>query len=152
MTSGLKPIYGLDDRPELPRALVLGAQHVLTMFGATVSVPLLLGPVMGMSAAEIARLISSVMLCSGLATIVQVKFGSKLPIVQGVSFSFLAAFFLIIGTTSAEAEATGVGAGPLPCSTSPARSSSARCSRWWSASAAWSAPCASSCRRSSSAR
>ncbi len=113
MTSGLKPIYGLDDRPELPRALVLGAQHVLTMFGATVSVPLLFGPVMGMSVAETARLISAVMLCSGLATIIQVKFGSKLPIVQGVSFSFLAAFFLIIGSASAEAEAAGVAPGPL---------------------------------------
>ncbi len=109
MASGLKPIYGLDDRPALPRALVLGAQHVLTMFGATVSVPLLFGPIMGMSAADTARLISSVMLCSGLATIVQVKFGSKLPIVQGVSFSFLAAFFLIVGTVSAEAEGAAVG-------------------------------------------
>jgi uracil-xanthine permease len=109
----MKPIYGLDDRPELPRSLVLGAQHVLTMFGATVSVPLLFGPIMGMSAADTARLISSVMLCSGLATLVQVKFGSKLPIVQGVSFSFLGAFFLIIGTTSAEAEALGVPLGPL---------------------------------------
>ena len=39
-----QPIYGLDDRPALPRTLVLGTQHVLTMFGATVSVPLLLGP------------------------------------------------------------------------------------------------------------
>ena len=28
----VKPIYGLDDRPELPRTIVLGAQHVLTMF------------------------------------------------------------------------------------------------------------------------
>lgn len=110
---GPEPIYGLDDRPDLPRAVVLGAQHVLTMFGATVSVPLLFGPVMGMSAADTARLISAVMLCSGLATLVQVKFGTRLPIVQGVSFSFLGAFFLIIGAVSAEAEASGVAVGPL---------------------------------------
>ncbi len=108
-----KPIYGLDDRPALPKTLVLGAQHVLTMFGATVSVPLLLGPAMGMSPAETARLISSVMLCSGLATLVQTTLGSRLPIVQGVSFSFLAAFFLIVGEASAEAAATGTAAGPL---------------------------------------
>jgi nucleobase transporter 1/2 len=42
-------IYGLDDRPPFGRALVLAAQHVLTMFGATVSMPLLFGPQMGMS-------------------------------------------------------------------------------------------------------
>ncbi len=64
----IRPIYGLEDRPELPKTLVLGAQHVLTMFGATVSVPLLFGPAMGMSPADIARLISAVMLCSGVAT------------------------------------------------------------------------------------
>ncbi len=109
----IQPIYGLDDRPELPRTLVLGAQHVLTMFGATVSVPLLFGPVMGMSPGEVARLISAVMLCSGLATLVQTTIGSRLPIVQGVSFSFLGAFFFIIGQTSTEAAALGVPVGPL---------------------------------------
>ena len=83
------------------------------MFGATVSVPLLFGPAMGMSPAEIARLISAVMLCSGVATLLQTTIGSRLPIVQGVSFSFLGAFFLIIGAASAEAAEAGVAAGPL---------------------------------------
>ena len=110
-SSGL--VYRLDDRPALPRAVVLGAQHVLTMFGATVSVPLLLGPAMGMGPAEIGRLISAVMLCSGIATLLQTTVGSRLPIVQGVSFSFLAAFFLIIGEAQREAALTGVTAGPL---------------------------------------
>jgi len=89
-------IYALDDKPPLGRAVVLALQHTLTMFGATVAVPLLLGPKMGMSQAQIAVLISSVMLCSGLATLIQSTFGSRLPIIQGVSFSFLAAFFAII--------------------------------------------------------
>lgn len=89
-------LYGLDDKPPPGRAAVLALQHVLTMFGATVSVPLLLGPAMGMDQAHIATLISSVMLCSGLATLIQATVGSRLPIIQGVSFSFLAAFFAII--------------------------------------------------------
>ena len=110
---GMRPIYGLEDKPELPKTLVLGAQHVLTMFGATVSVPLLFGPVMGMSPTEIARLISAVMLCSGLATLVQVTWGSRLPIVQGVSFSFLGAFFFIIAEASKEAAAAGQPVAPL---------------------------------------
>lgn len=111
--TSIQPIYGLDDKPSPGRTLVLGTQHVLTMFGATVSVPLLFGPAMGMSPAEIARLISAVMLCSGAATLIQTTFGSRLPIVQGVSFSFLGAFFLIIGGAAAEAEAAGVPVGPL---------------------------------------
>ena len=89
-------IYGIEDKPPMGRRIVLALQHVLTMFGATVSVPLLLGPVMGMSPTEIAILVSSVMLCSGVATLLQVTIGSRLPIIQGVSFSFLAPFFAII--------------------------------------------------------
>ena len=100
-------IYGLDDKPPFGRALVLALQHVLTMFGATVAVPLMLGPIqangsgMGMSGEQVAILISSVMLCSGLATLIQVTFGSRLPIIQGVSFSFLAAFASIIAANKA---------------------------------------------------
>ena len=95
-------IYGLDDRPPLGRAGLLAIQHVLTMFGSTVAVPLLLGPTqadgggMGMNLEQVSILISSVMLCSGVATLIQATFGSKLPIIQGVSFSFLAAFAGII--------------------------------------------------------
>jgi uracil-xanthine permease len=77
---------------------VLGAQHVLTMFGSTVSVPLLFGPAMGMNQEEIGLLISAVMLSCGLATLIQVTWGSRLPIVQGMSFSFIAAYFAIIAT------------------------------------------------------
>jgi len=98
-----KVIYGLDDKPPAPKAILLALQHSLTMFGATVSVPLLLGPAMGMTPQQIAVLISSVMLCSGIGTILQTTYGSRLPIIQGVSFSFLAAFFAII-TEGAKAE------------------------------------------------
>jgi nucleobase transporter 1/2 len=111
-------IYGLDDRPPFGRAVVLALQHVLTMFGSTVAIPLLFGPALwpvdagaepAIQAAQalaqarnIATLISSVMLCSGVATLVQVTFGSRLPIIQGVSFSFITAFFGIIGASAAE--------------------------------------------------
>lgn len=94
-------LYGLEDRPPTTRAFALAAQHVLMMFGSTVAVPLLLGPSMGMDNTQIAILISSVMLCSGIATFIQATFGSRLPIIQGVSFSFLAAFSFIIATVQA---------------------------------------------------
>ena len=98
-------IYPIDSRPPAGRTVVLALQHVLTMFGATVAVPLLLGPRMGMDQLQIAVLISSVMVCSGMATLLQTTFGSRLPIVQGVSFSFLAAFLTII----AYGKETGLG-------------------------------------------
>ncbi|MBX3432592.1 MAG: hypothetical protein KF847_04660 [Pirellulales bacterium] len=108
-------LYGLDDRPPLGRAIVLASQHVLTMFGSTVAVPLMFGPALwpipaGLSpqlakmlaSAQLhntATLISSVMLCSGVATLLQSTFGSRLPIIQGVSFSFLTAFLGIVAAT-----------------------------------------------------
>lgn len=110
-----KLLYGLNDRPPLPKAAVLGLQHVLTMFGSTVAVPLLFAPVLWpipeglvpelaeslrqQQIANAALLISSVMLCSGIATLIQSTIGSRLPIIQGVSFSFIAAFFGIIAAT-----------------------------------------------------
>lgn len=91
-------IYELEARPPMAKATVLAAQHVLTMFGSTVAVPLLLGGhgQMDLSPEQIGILISSVMLCAGLATFIQSTFGSRLPIIQGVSFSFLPAFLAII--------------------------------------------------------
>jgi solute carrier family 23 (nucleobase transporter), member 1 len=92
--------YGLEDVPRpIPKAIGLGVQHVLTMFGATVAVPLLLGPAMGIEGAELAILVSAVMIASGVATIIQVRFGTRLPIIQGVSFAFLGPFFAIIAAT-----------------------------------------------------
>lgn len=91
--------YGLDDVPKpFYKAIGLGIQHVLTMFGATILVPLLVGPALGFQGAEIAVLISSVFIASGIATAIQVTVGSRLPIVQGVSFAFLGGFFAIAGS------------------------------------------------------
>jgi solute carrier family 23 (nucleobase transporter), member 1 len=97
--SALDLNYGLDDVPKpFYKALGLGMQHVLTMFGATILVPLIVGPALGFQGAQIAILISSVFIASGIATAIQVTIGSRLPIVQGVSFAFLGGFFAIAGS------------------------------------------------------
>ena len=75
MAPSSRIIYPIYSRPPPLRTLILALQHVLTMFGATVAVPLLLGPQMGLSKGEIAILISSVMVCSGVATLLQTTFG-----------------------------------------------------------------------------
>lgn len=96
--------YGLEDRPKpFGKAVGLGLQHVLTMFGATIAVPLLLGPAMGFDGRQIALLISSVFIASGLATLAQVLIGTRLPLIQGVSFAFLGPFFAIIAAHPGEA-------------------------------------------------
>jgi solute carrier family 23 (nucleobase transporter), member 1 len=72
--------------------MALGMQHVLTMFGATVAVPFILMPFLDFDTGQLAILISAVFICSAIATFLQVQFGSRLPIVQGVSFAFLGPF------------------------------------------------------------
>ncbi len=90
--------YGLDDVPKpIPKAVGLGLQHVLTMFGATIAVPFLIGGALDLTGPNLAILISSVFIASGVATILQVTIGTRLPIVQGVSFAFLGPFFAIAG-------------------------------------------------------
>jgi solute carrier family 23 (nucleobase transporter), member 1 len=82
--------YGLDDRPRpFPKALALGVQHVLTMFGATVAVPFIVAPFLGFDARQLAILLSAVFITAAVATVLQVTVGSRLPIVQGMSFAFL---------------------------------------------------------------
>lgn len=94
-----KLVYGIDDRPPLPILILAGAQHVLTLFGATTLVPLVLGPAMGMSTQQIGVFIGCVYFGMGIATLVQThpKLGSGLPIVQGSSFSFIPPIMTIIG-------------------------------------------------------
>lgn len=95
--------YGLDEVPKpWPKAVGLGLQHVLTMFGATVAVPFILAPILEFDGRQLAILISSVFICSGLATIVQLTIGTRLPIVQGVSFAFLGPFIGIASTYPGE--------------------------------------------------
>jgi solute carrier family 23 (nucleobase transporter), member 1 len=95
--------YGLDDVPKpWPKALGLGLQHVLTMFGATIAVPFILAPILDFNPQQLAILISATFIACGAATIVQVRFGSRLPIVQGVSFAFLGPFIAVAATYQGE--------------------------------------------------
>lgn len=101
MSEKNKMLYRLEDVPKpFSKAFALGLQHVLTMFGATVAVPLLVAPAMGMDAGQTALLVAAAMLSAGVATLLQVNFGTHLPIVQGMSFAFLGPYFAIIAAVS----------------------------------------------------
>jgi uracil-xanthine permease len=92
-------IYTIEDKPPVGESIFLGIQHYLTMFGATVLIPLLLAGAMKMPPGDTALLISTIFLCSGITTWLQSTIGNRLPVVQGGSFSFLPPAFVIIGAT-----------------------------------------------------
>ncbi|PSH63173.1 nucleobase:cation symporter-2 family protein [Phyllobacterium sophorae] len=86
--------------------LAYGLQHVLTMYGGIIAVPLILGQAAGLSSSEIGLLITASLFAGGLATILQTIglpfFGCQLPLVQGVSFSGVATMVAISGNGGME--------------------------------------------------
>lgn len=90
-----------DERLSLGANLAFGLQHVLTMYGGIVAVPLILGQAAGLSSSDVGLLVTASLFAGGLATILQTIgvpfFGSRLPLVQGVSFSGVATMIAISG-------------------------------------------------------
>jgi xanthine permease len=82
--------------------MAYGLQHVLTMYGGIVAVPLIIGQAAGLSPAEIGLLVAASLFAGGLATLLQTLgvpfFGCQLPLVQGVSFSGVATMVAIVGS------------------------------------------------------
>jgi xanthine permease len=78
-----------------------GLQHVLTMYGGMIAVPLIIGQAAGLSPADVGMLIAASLFAGGLATLLQTLgvpfFGCRLPLVQGVSFASVATMVAIIG-------------------------------------------------------
>ena len=91
-------VYGIDDKPPWYTCVILGLQHYLTMFGATLSIPFIICPALCIEPDDPARgyIISTLLFISGLVTLIQATFGIRLPIVQGGTFSFLAPTFAIL--------------------------------------------------------
>jgi nucleobase transporter 1/2 len=99
-------LYKIDDRPPLAKAIPLGFQQYLTMFGSTVVIPMLLVSALGVNEDEAAmkhhlgQLIGTIFFVSGICTLLQTTIGNRLPIVQGGTFSFFAPTFAILGMES----------------------------------------------------
>ncbi len=92
-------IYGIDDVPPTAEALALGLQHYLTMFGSTVAIPLIMAGPLGIQddPVQLGWLIGTMFFVSGITTLLQTTWGSRLPIVQGGTFSFLTPAIAICG-------------------------------------------------------
>jgi solute carrier family 23 (nucleobase transporter), member 1 len=97
-----KLVYSIEDTPPWPTTVVLGFQHYLTMFGSTVAIPFILAKPLGIedNKLALAQLIGTIFFVSGITTMLQTQWGNRLPIVQGGTFSFLAATSAICGMAS----------------------------------------------------
>ncbi|MBQ2401936.1 MAG: purine permease [Lachnospiraceae bacterium] len=93
ITSSVSNIYKLDGRVPLPKAIPFGLQHVLAMFVSNLAPISIIAAAAGLAQPEIAILLQNAMFVAGIATLIQLypvwKVGAKLPIVMGVSFTFV---------------------------------------------------------------
>ena len=90
-----------DARLGVAANLAYGLQHILTMYGGIVAVPLIIGQAAGLDPGEVGLLITASLFAGGVATILQTiglpYFGCQLPLVQGVSFAGVATMIAISG-------------------------------------------------------
>lgn len=102
-------IYGLNDQPPVPVAMLAALQHVLASFVGIITPTLIIGGVLGLGS-EIPYLISMALIVSGVGTFIQARrlgpVGSGLMALQGTSFAFLSAIL------AAGFIAKGKGGGP----------------------------------------
>ena len=86
-------LYQLDGREPLSQAIPFGLQHVLAMFVSNITPIIILANVVGIDSALSAALVQNCMIIAGIGTLVQLypiwRVGSRLPIVMGISFTFL---------------------------------------------------------------
>lgn len=86
-------IYCLDGKIPVKQAIPFGLQHILAMFVANIAPIFIVAGACGLSSEQSAKLIQSAMLIAGIGTLIQLfplwKIGSGLPIVMGISFTFV---------------------------------------------------------------
>lgn len=91
MSQGL--IYGLEDRPPLRDALFAALQHLLAIFVAIITPPLIVAGALNLDLDTTGFLVSMSLFISGVATFIQCRrvgpVGCGLLCVQGTSFSFI---------------------------------------------------------------
>ncbi len=101
-TAAIENIYRLNGRVPVGSAIPFGLQHILAMFVANIAPIIIVAGACGLTAKETANLIQTAMIIAGIGTLIQLfplwRIGSGLPIVMGISFTFVS-IFCYIGPT-----------------------------------------------------
>lgn len=86
-------IYGLNDRPPLRETLFAALQHLLAIFVAIITPPLIIAGALKLDIQTTSFLVSMALFASGISTFIQCKriggIGTGLLCIQGTSFSFI---------------------------------------------------------------
>ncbi len=92
-------IYQLEGSVPVAAAIPFGLQHVLAMFVANIAPVMIVAAACGLTDKNVAMLIQCAMIIAGIGTAIQLypiwRIGSGLPIVMGISFTFVSIFCFV---------------------------------------------------------
>lgn len=93
------PIYEADGKISVRKAVPFGLQHVLAMFVANIAPILIVTGVVKMPASEAGAVVQAAMIIAGIGSLLQMypffRLGSGLPVIMGISFTFVSVFCVI---------------------------------------------------------
>ncbi|KAG0519847.1 hypothetical protein BDA96_08G021600 [Sorghum bicolor] len=92
--------YCVDSNPSWGGCIMLGFQHFILCLGTAVMIPTLLVPLMGGNAHDKAIVVQTVLFVTGINTLLQTLFGTRLPTVIGGSYAFVIPVISIISDPS----------------------------------------------------
>ncbi|CDP07610.1 unnamed protein product [Coffea canephora] len=88
--------YCIHSNPSWHQTVLLAFQHYIVMLGTAVMIATVLVPRMGGGHGDKARVIQSMLFMSGINTLLQTLFGSRLPTVMGPSYAYFISVLLAI--------------------------------------------------------
>lgn len=93
------PIYEADGKISVRKAVPFGLQHVLAMFVANIAPILIVTGVVKVPASEAGAVVQAAMIIAGIGSLLQMypffRLGSGLPVIMGISFTFVSVFCVI---------------------------------------------------------
>ncbi|CAN6443714.1 unnamed protein product [Victoria cruziana] len=92
--------YCIDSNPSWGEAIVLGFQHYILALGTAVMIPSFLVPLMGGTDDDKVRVVQTLLFVTGINTLIQTLFGTRLPTVVGGSHAFIVPIISIIHDSS----------------------------------------------------
>ena len=88
-------VYKIDERPPLGKSIIYGFQHIFAMILGSITTGIIIGNTVGLNSSQIGLLIGYINVAVGIATILQVSFGIKLPTIQGSTSGHIPAYLAL---------------------------------------------------------
>lgn len=94
-------VYKMEERPGWGRTFIYAIQHIFAMILGSITGGIIIGETVGLDDVQTGNLIAYINIAVGIATVLQVKYGVKLPLIQGSTMGHVPAYLALgaIGVT-----------------------------------------------------